>query len=876
MNFRKCLSVVACAAIAIGAIGPAPVHATQDAAQSVLAERAELDAALAANPEDRVAKLEKFLTDHPTSLLADQAREALVRSYATFGEIALKNGDPKAAADAFRRALEAAGPKISNRLFQQVIWQMPVVMAATGYRFDSIELMRTFEKRFEAEPERLIQIGFFYVSVEAPNDAVRILEHAVELAPNDHRAYNSLGTAYIISLRLDDAATAFLKAIEIEPKEEFAYASLANLRNATGNPVEAIELYKKQIEVKPDEPESYGGLAVAYLLNDQETEASNALAQSLALSPRNFRLYTQLAYYYVSRGRYDKAKEMVDLSLRIEPRFAWTHIVLGNILLGQKRYKEAIEAFNQAQNYGDFPTLHFEAAKAYMVDDQFDQAIDQLNATADVTETGEFETSLGDVLTLKSSRLDLLLDRERQAVLFMPVQPTTSTQFRLAEALARIGHYLELIPDPPPPVTAPRPPQEPPLTTVVSSPETLTEAPVDNNTMEEPPPSDEPPADEPPPPARGSKSSGSFLFVRTQEPAPDADAEQTGQEPPATEDEGGDVQLSDEDDQQPAAESTTPESATQEPASEPAAAKKPDAEKAPAKEIISTDPRYTPTDTALVFHPKRSALQTTVAVKPAHTGEMASVPTPTGETPSTSNEPSETAVDPQTGDPAVGANDVVQGVPNGSQDLTVDPQLLPAPTAEPEPFDPNGRAIDPAIREQLLAAIDAFVSVDDGREPFRRIWVARQLTEKGVLLDKAEDLARQAVNGAEAATELEQSVRDLPNLDREQRRVVFTARALDTLGWTLLKRRKTDEAVDTLSRSIEGAAEGPEQATRMWHLAVAKQQAGREQEALDLYIKAYNPAAPGATLRKSVIEDLYRKVHGSTDGLDAMLTKNTQ
>ena len=58
---------------------------------------------------------------------------------------------------------------------------------------------------------------------------------------------------------------------------------------------------------------------------------------------------------------------------------------------------------------------------------------------------------------------------------------------------------------------------------------------------------------------------------------------------------------------------------------------------------------------------------------------------------------------------------------------------------------------------------------------------------------------------------------------------------------------------------------------RLWHLAVAKQESGNDQEALDLYLKAYDPSSPSAALRKRIIESLYVKVHGSAAGLDEKL-----
>jgi tetratricopeptide (TPR) repeat protein len=746
MSHRRFLAAVACTAIALTTVLQTVPARAQDATASVLAERAELDQALAVqDATERISRLEKFLADHPESLLGDQAREALVRSHASIGEVALKNRDPRAASEAFQRAVAAAGDKIGERLFQNVVWPMPAIMARAGYRFEGIQLMRAFEERFAAEPSRLVRIGFFYVSIESPADAVRVLERAVELAPNDHAAYSNLGTAYIISLRLDDAATAFQKAIELEPKEEFAYASLGTLRRAFGNPTDAIELYKKQLEIKEDDPESYSGLAMAYLLVDDDTSASHALARSLALAPNNFRLYTQLAYFYAARGRWDKAREMVDLSMKYEPRFAWTHIVAGNVLLGQKQYDRAIEVLLGAQQYGDFPTLHFELAKAYMVDDRFTEAVEELRAAFDITDDGQFETRLGDVLDARSSKLDLLLERERQAVLGLPIQPTTETQYRLAESLARIAHFLTLVPDEGPAAT--------------------------------------PPVEETPEETQPDVASAGL------ETAPDISA------PPAE--------------------------------TAPVQEEKPE-------EIFYTEPRANPSDAPLVYRPRR----------------VVRAPEPVAEPPATETE--------------------VASAPEPEPESAPEPEPV---AAEPAAPDANGRAIDPALRDQLAAAIDAFVGVDDGREAFRKMWVARQLAEKRVLLDKAEELARQSLDGVETAVALDGSVRDLPDADLETRRSVALARAEGTLGWVKFERGERTEGLDLMRKAVTGATNDPERLARLWRLGVAEQENGDERQALDLYLQAYDPASPSAPVRKQIIEALYVKVNGSTEGLDQRLTR---
>jgi len=172
---------------------------------------------------------------------------------------------------------------------------------------------------------------------------------------------------------------------------------------------------------------------------------------------------------------------------------------------------------------------------------------------------------------------------------------------------------------------------------------------------------------------------------------------------------------------------------------------------------------------------------------------------------------------------------------------------------------------------ELLRALTTFTTLDDGRQAFRMVWASRKLTENDLAMDAAEQLARNAVALADTATEPAGSMRDAPMLDRAARRAMFLGRAYDALGWAQFKKGNTRGALDSLIKSVDIYPTSLDRKTAIWHLAVATQQIGDEKRALDLYIASYEPELPTASVRRSQIELLYRKVHGSLAGLDEKL-----
>ena len=346
------------------------------------------------------------------------------------------------------------------------------------------------------------------------------------------------------------------------------------------------------------------------------------------------------------------------------------------------KYGDALSTILNAQNLGNFPTLSFEVVKMLMALDGYDQAIDILNQAFKITDAGEYEAMLGGVVKARSPRLDLLLERERQAALMLHEHPTTPSQYRLAEALGRIDRYSRMV-------------------------EAARKS-----------------ADA----GQGRRRSGQTAKAQ---PAPDA----------------------------------------------------------------------APEDLKTASRPRRASGADATTTTDLSAGKDASLP---------------------------GAS-------------------------------------------ELIKAVTAFTSLDDGRQSFRMVWAARRLTDSGVALDAAEQLARRAIAMADAATEPAGAMRDTPLLDRDGRRAVFLGRAFDVLGWNLFKKGRTREAVDNLTKAVEFYPPSPERSNAVWHLAVAVEESGDQKRALDLYIASYERDSPTSSARRSRIESLYKKVKGSLAGLDQML-----
>lgn len=202
---------------------------------------------------------------------------------------------------------------------------------------------------------------------------------------------------------------------------------------------------------------------------------------------------------------------------------------------------------------------------------------------------------------------------------------------------------------------------------------------------------------------------------------------------------------------------------------------------------------------------------------------------------------------------------------------------------------PDGEKINETA---ATAAAQEFGSGTDSMRAFRQLYAANRLVRNGVGISTAVDLiaaAKTASDDALKAPVLTMAVqadefRELrahsiaagrvPDIAEAPHRVlekILHGRIADLEGWALFNQEKYPEAIERLKQATEILPAGtPSWRTALWHLGVVHEQTGKNEQALDYYIKSYS-GGDGDTVRRSVIEQLYRKVNGSLDGLEQRL-----
>ena len=211
-------------------------------------------------------------------------------------------------------------------------------------------------------------------------------------------------------------------------------------------------------------------------------------------------------------------------------------------------------------------------------------------------------------------------------------------------------------------------------------------------------------------------------------------------------------------------------------------------------------------------------------------------------------------------------------------------------------------AITPATDNEKIdeaAAVSAakeFAAGSDGMRPFRQVYAASRLLRNAIGVTTASDFIAEARSSSDEALKVPMltmavqadEFRDLraraiasgnvPEVGAAPPEVlanIYKGRLEDLEGWALFNREKYSEAITHLKKASEMLpAETPAWRTALWHQGVALEQSGQREQALESYIKSYR-GGPVESVRRSVIEQLYKSINGSLDGLDERLGTGT-
>lgn len=203
-------------------------------------------------------------------------------------------------------------------------------------------------KRVPGQPNALHLRGAVALQQGRRNDAIRLMQQAVDTDPNLASAQSDLGYALTLDGRLDDAERHLRRALALRPGFPEAEVNLGNVHRARGQLLLAEQAYRRALALRGTFPEALSNLGDILLSLGHPLDAEAVTRQSIALRANHAHGYQVLGRILDALGQLGPSLEAHERGIALDPTNARSHADRGWTLMAFGRREEAISAYRAA------------------------------------------------------------------------------------------------------------------------------------------------------------------------------------------------------------------------------------------------------------------------------------------------------------------------------------------------------------------------------------------------------------------------------------------------------------------------------------------------------------------------------------------------
>ncbi|MCF6768278.1 tetratricopeptide repeat protein [Thiotrichales bacterium 19S11-10] len=207
-------------------------------------------------------------------------------------------------------------------------------------------------------------------------DAVEYFSKAIQLNPNHHESYNSLGIVLAKSDQIDQAVINYQKAIQINPNFHQAYYNLAIALQKQNKLQDAVINYQKAIQLSPNFYDAYLNLAILFAKQKKIEQAITNYKEAIRLNPNHEKTYYELGRLLAEINQLDQAVLCFKKTVELNPSHYKAYSDLGLALYNQNQFDKAMLNYQKAiqVNPNDY-NIYNNLGALFGKQNQFDQAI---------------------------------------------------------------------------------------------------------------------------------------------------------------------------------------------------------------------------------------------------------------------------------------------------------------------------------------------------------------------------------------------------------------------------------------------------------------------------------------------------------------------
>lgn len=237
----------------------------------------------------------------------------------------------------------------------------------------------------------LKKLGFTFISLAKPKDALIYFEKAFFLEKEDHQIYAGLAGCYYETGEVHRALELITKAIELDDRIPNYFYNRALINRALINIEDAIFDYKKTIELEPSYYSAYYHLADLYLQLDNVAKAREFLDELIIINPKYADAYMKLSYCMVLGQRMDEALEYMNKAIEIDDlnedyyhKRAGIYKAMGTEHLAEDDYLKLIDMNNNN------PYIYHILGEIYIDKEMYEKAVFYLEQGSEIEECASF------------------------------------------------------------------------------------------------------------------------------------------------------------------------------------------------------------------------------------------------------------------------------------------------------------------------------------------------------------------------------------------------------------------------------------------------------------------------------------------------------
>lgn len=195
--------------------------------------------------------------------------------------------------------------------------------------------------------EALHLLGVLYIQTGKEEDAIDLINRAIQLNQNIAVYHSNLAIALQNLGRFDEAAQQFQTAVYIKPDHFEAYNALGDILKNKGEYVEAIKYYEQALAINPNFVEGFNNLGIALQGLKNFDQAMDFYKRAISINSNYVDAHNNLGSVLQEKGLPEEAIKSYQNALAINPNYLLGHYNLGNEYLKLGHKEKAIKHFTR-------------------------------------------------------------------------------------------------------------------------------------------------------------------------------------------------------------------------------------------------------------------------------------------------------------------------------------------------------------------------------------------------------------------------------------------------------------------------------------------------------------------------------------------------